>query len=140
MRRVRTMMQAPRRGKGWFSRRAGTTSRRPGVQQAVGYCRFATRRNARQVLTAPRSPWQNAYVERLIGSIRRDCLDHVLVSNKRGLQHESILCSDFGVCRKKLAGPEPGFRLFEFFREREREKFLLSKTYRSLLSAQIQEN
>jgi hypothetical protein len=29
-----------------------------------------------EVLTAPRSPWQNPYVERLIGSIRRDCLDH----------------------------------------------------------------
>jgi transposase InsO family protein len=29
--------------------------------------------------TAPRSPWQNAYVERLIGSIRRECLDHVIV-------------------------------------------------------------
>jgi hypothetical protein len=40
----------------------------------------------REVLTAPRSPWQNAYVERLIGSIRRDCLDHVLVLNERGLR------------------------------------------------------
>ena len=40
----------------------------------------------REVLTAPRSPWQNAYVERLIGSIRRDCLDHVLVFNQRGLR------------------------------------------------------
>jgi transposase InsO family protein len=29
--------------------------------------------------TAPRSPWQNAYAERLIGSIRRDCLDHIIV-------------------------------------------------------------
>jgi transposase InsO family protein len=29
--------------------------------------------------TAPRSPWQNAYVERLIGSIRRECLDHMIV-------------------------------------------------------------
>ena len=29
-----------------------------------------------EVLIAPRSPWQNAYVERLIGSIRRECLDH----------------------------------------------------------------
>jgi transposase InsO family protein len=29
--------------------------------------------------TAPRSPWQNAYAERLIGSIRRDVLDHVVV-------------------------------------------------------------
>src|SRR2546427_6398749 len=27
--------------------------------------------------TAPRSPWQNAYVEQLIGSLRRECLDHV---------------------------------------------------------------
>jgi transposase InsO family protein len=30
-----------------------------------------------EVVTAPRSPWQNAYVERLIGSIRRECLDHM---------------------------------------------------------------
>ena len=28
---------------------------------------------------APRSPWQNGHVERLIGSIRRECLDHVVV-------------------------------------------------------------
>jgi transposase InsO family protein len=29
--------------------------------------------------TAPRSPWQNPYVERLIGTIRRECLDHIIV-------------------------------------------------------------
>src|SRR4029453_17633816 len=29
-----------------------------------------------EVLTAPRSPWQNPYAERLIGSIRRECLNH----------------------------------------------------------------
>jgi transposase InsO family protein len=40
----------------------------------------------REVLTAPRSPWQNAYVERLIGSIRRECLDHVIVFNEAGLR------------------------------------------------------
>jgi transposase InsO family protein len=34
---------------------------------------------AEEVLTAPRSPWQNPFVERLIGSIRRDCLDHVII-------------------------------------------------------------
>jgi transposase InsO family protein len=33
----------------------------------------------REVLIAPRSPWQNPYVERLIGSIRRELLDHVIV-------------------------------------------------------------
>ena len=36
---------------------------------------------------APRSPWQNGYAERLIGSIRRDCLDHVIVFGDRHLRH-----------------------------------------------------
>jgi len=40
----------------------------------------------KQVLSAPRSPWQRAYVERLIGSIRRECLDHVIVINERSLE------------------------------------------------------
>ena len=39
-----------------------------------------------EVLTAPRSPWQNPYVERLIGSMRRECVDHVMVLNERSLQ------------------------------------------------------
>jgi putative transposase len=39
-----------------------------------------------EVVTAPRSPWQNAYVERLIGSIRRECLDHVIVLSGAGLR------------------------------------------------------
>jgi len=39
-----------------------------------------------EVLTAPQSPWQNAYVERLIGSVRRECLDHVIVLNETGLR------------------------------------------------------
>lgn len=39
-----------------------------------------------QVLAAPRSPWQNAYIERAIGSIRRECLDHVIVVNERHLR------------------------------------------------------
>ena len=34
----------------------------------------------KQVLTAPRSPWQRAYVERVIGTIRRECLDHMTCS------------------------------------------------------------
>jgi putative transposase len=45
--------------------------------KAMGIC---------EVLTAPGAPWQNAYVERVIGSIRRECLDHVLVFNEAGLR------------------------------------------------------
>ena len=40
----------------------------------------------KQVLTAPRSPWQNPYVERVIGSVRRECLDHVIVFNESHLR------------------------------------------------------
>ena len=36
-----------------------------------------------QILTAPRSPWQNPFAERLIGSIRRECLNHILVLGER---------------------------------------------------------
>ena len=46
-----------------------------------------------EVITAPRSPWQNPYVERLIGSIRRDCLDHVIIFNERHLRR--VLSSYF---------------------------------------------
>ena len=39
-----------------------------------------------EVLSTPRSPWQRAYVERLIGSIRRECLDHVIVFDEGSLR------------------------------------------------------
>ena len=39
-----------------------------------------------EILTSPKSPWQNGYAERLIGSIRRDCLDHVIVMNEHHLR------------------------------------------------------
>ena len=41
-----------------------------------------------EVLTAPRSPWQNPYVERIIGSIRRECLNHVIIINERHLRRQ----------------------------------------------------
>ena len=41
----------------------------------------------KEVLITPRSPWQNPYVERLIGSIRRECLDHVSLLHERHLRH-----------------------------------------------------
>jgi putative transposase len=40
----------------------------------------------REVLGSPRSSWQRAYVERMIGSIRRECLDHVIVLHERSLR------------------------------------------------------
>src|SRR3981081_4064269 len=39
-----------------------------------------------EVLTAPRSRWQNPFAERVVGSIRRECLDHALVWNQRSLR------------------------------------------------------
>lgn len=39
-----------------------------------------------ELVTAPRSPWQNASVERFIGAVRRECLDHVIVCSKTGLR------------------------------------------------------
>jgi transposase InsO family protein len=43
----------------------------------------------------PRSPWQNGHVERLIGSIRRECLDHVVVLGERHLRH---LLANYATC------------------------------------------
>ena len=47
----------------------------------------------KQKLISPRSPWQNPYAERLIGSIRRECLDRVIVLNEWQLRQ--ILASYF---------------------------------------------
>jgi len=45
-----------------------------------------TRPNKASRKSAPRSPWQNAGVERFIGPVRRECLDHVIVFNAAGLR------------------------------------------------------
>ena len=42
---------------------------------------------------SPRSPWQNPYVERLIGTLRRDCLDHILIFDERHLRRVLTLYS-----------------------------------------------
>jgi hypothetical protein len=39
-----------------------------------------------EVKTVPRSPWQNLYVDRLVGTLRRECLDHVVVLNETHLR------------------------------------------------------
>ena len=46
-----------------------------------------------EVITAARSPWQNPYAERLIGSVRRECLDHVIILSERHLRR--VLSSYF---------------------------------------------
>ena len=68
--------------------------------------------NIDEVVTAPRSPWQSPYVERLIGAIRRELLDHVIVLGERHLHR--LLASYFasyhrarphaGLCQN---APEP---------------------------------
>ena len=45
--------------------------------------------------TSPHSPWQNAYAERLIGSIRRECLDHIVVFGERHLRHVLLSYMDY---------------------------------------------
>jgi transposase InsO family protein len=66
----------------------------------------------KEVLSAPRSPWQRAYVERVIGTIRRECLDHVIVFNEASLyQHVKSFLAYYHVSRTHLSlakdPPEP---------------------------------
>ena len=68
------------------------------TRRPAGCFAIATRSTARRsaseslawvsdrVLSAPSSPWQNPYAERLIGSIRRDCLNHVVVLGEQHLR------------------------------------------------------
>jgi putative transposase len=66
----------------------------------------------REVKTAPRSPWENPYVERLIGTLRRECLDHMVVLNETHLRRllRNYLTYYHG-CRTHLSlekdAPEP---------------------------------
>ena len=50
------------------------------------FCNRVEAMGITQVVTAPRSPWQNPFVERVIGSIRRECLDHIVIFNERHLR------------------------------------------------------
>src|ERR1700730_15287530 len=46
----------------------------------------AKRWGARDVVTAPHAPWQNPFVERFVGSARRECFDHVIAFNEAGVR------------------------------------------------------
>jgi transposase InsO family protein len=66
----------------------------------------------REVKIAPRSPWQNPYAERFVGTLRRDCLDHVIVLGENHLRR--IVRNYLGYyhdCRTHLSldkdAPEP---------------------------------
>jgi len=57
-----------------------------------------------EVLSAPRCPWQRAYVERVIGSIRRECLDHMIVFDEASLyQHVKVFVSYYHQTRTHLS-------------------------------------
>jgi putative transposase len=66
-----------------------------------------------EVLIAPRSPWQNPFVERMIGSIRRECLDHIIAVDERHLRRvlrEYIDGYHGARCHMSLDGDAPEHR------------------------------
>jgi len=67
----------------------------------------------KEVITAPASPWQNPYVERVIGSIRRELLDHVVVLNEQHLKRLLSAYLDYyhpWRTHRSLAGDAPDHR------------------------------
>ena len=86
----------------------------PGTQRRVisygiGMGFSATMKQARdmgieEVLSAPRCPWQRAYIERVIGSIRRECMDHMIVFNEASLyRHVKAFISYYHHTRTHLS-------------------------------------
>ena len=66
----------------------------------------------KEVLSAPGAPWQRAFVERVIGTLRRECLDHVIVFNESSLyRHVKSFLAYYHESRTHLAlakdTPEP---------------------------------
>jgi transposase InsO family protein len=70
----------------------------------AGWANTAKAMGIKEVLTAPRSPWQNAYVERFVGSVRRECLDHVIVFSATGLRRlMDLYCAYYEHSRTHLS-------------------------------------
>ena len=67
-----------------------------------------------EVITAPRSPWQNACVERAIGSIRRECLDHIVIFNERHLRRVLSSYVDYYQRTRTHLSPVAGRPCLEF--------------------------
>src|SRR6476646_7168208 len=83
----------PRNGLPISSRKPAAGTRLPAISSVISMApmvRFIRRLRSmgiRDRPTSPRSPWQNGYAERLIGSIRRECVDHIIVVGERHLRH-----------------------------------------------------
>jgi transposase InsO family protein len=70
-----------------------------------------------EILTAPASPWQNAYAERVIGTIRRECLDHMIILGEKHLRRTvKRFANYYNTVRThlSLAKDSPKGRLIEF--------------------------
>lgn len=65
----------------------------PGTRAGDEKWKFGEIRRDRSTLA--RSPWQNAYAERLIGSIRRKCIDHIVTFGERHLRHVLLSYMDY---------------------------------------------
>jgi transposase InsO family protein len=72
-----------------------------------------------EVLSAPRSPWQRAYIERAIGSIRRECLDHVIVFHESSLRRTVNSYFDYYPDREHIFRWERTHRSSERFSRRK---------------------
>ena len=69
-----------------------------------------------ELISAPRSPWQNAFVERLIGSIRRECTDHIIAMGERRLRRTLLEYAEYynaSRTRQSLDGDAPDGRVVE---------------------------
>jgi transposase InsO family protein len=77
---------------------------RDGIYGAV-FRRRMKAMSINEVLIAPRSPWQNPYVERVIGTLRRELLDHVIVVSEQHLRRllQRYLDEYYHPCRTHLS-------------------------------------
>jgi hypothetical protein len=83
-------------------------------------------------VTAPASPWQNAYAERLIGTIRRELRDHVIVLNERHLRRllkTYVAYYNRWRTHRSLEGDAPDTRPVRPASPHELQKFRLSKGF-----------
>ncbi len=80
------------------------------------FCRRVWAMGIRDRPITPHSPWQNGYVERVIGSIRRECLDHVIIFNAthlRGVLREYVEYYNSDRTHRALDKDAPNFRTVE---------------------------